>query len=113
MEGEVLKGHLDMIVLSALTRGSAHGYAIIEEVRRRSGGNFDLPEGTIYPALHRLESAGLLQSEWTESDTGRRRRTYQLTPSGRRALTRQKAMWSRFTAAMDGLIGKVSDVPST
>ena len=75
MEGEVLKGHLDMIVLSALTRGPAHGYAIIEEIRNRSGGNFDLPEGTIYPALHRLESAGLLKSEWTESDTGRRRRT--------------------------------------
>jgi PadR family transcriptional regulator PadR len=113
MEGEVLKGHLDMIVLSALTRGPAHGYAIIEEIRNRSGGNFDLPEGTIYPALHRLESAGLLKSEWTESDTGRRRRTYKLTPSGRRALTRQKAMWGRFAAAMDGLIGKVSDVSST
>ena len=113
MEGEVLKGHLDMMVLSALTGGPAHGYAIIEEIRNRSGGNFDLPEGTIYPALHRLESTGLLKSEWTESDTGRRRRTYKLTPSGRRTLTQQKAMWSRFAAAMDGLIGKVSDVSST
>ena len=113
MEGEVLKGHLDMIVLSALARGPAHGYAIIEEIRRRSGGNFDLPEGTIYPALHRLESAGLLKSEWTESDIGRRRRTYTLTPSGRRGLTQQKAMWSQFAAAMEGLIGKVSDVSST
>src|SRR5215831_3920064 len=55
MEGEMLKGHLDMIVLAALSAGSAHGYAIIEEIRRRSRGAFDLPEGTIYPALHRLE----------------------------------------------------------
>ena len=56
MEGEKLKGHLDMIVLAALSAaGSAHGYAVIEEIRRRSGGAFDLPEGTIYPALHRLE----------------------------------------------------------
>ena len=57
----MLKGHLDMIVLAALAAaGSAHGYAVIEEIKRRSGGAFDLPEGTIYPALHRLEQAGLL-----------------------------------------------------
>ena len=87
MEGEVLKGHMDMIVLSALSRGPAHGYAIIEEIRSRSGGSFDLPEGTIYPALHRLESAGLLSSAWTTSETGRRRRTYKVTAAGRRALT--------------------------
>jgi PadR family transcriptional regulator PadR len=75
MEGEMLKGHLDMIVLAALAAaGSAHGYAIIEEIKRRSGGAFDLPEGTIYPALHRLEQAGLLSSRWTTADSGRRRR---------------------------------------
>ncbi len=55
MKGETLKGHLDMIVLAALEAGPAHGYAIIEEIRRRSGGAFDLPEGTVYPVLHRLE----------------------------------------------------------
>ena len=60
MEGEMLKGHLDMIVLAALAPGPAHGYAVIEEIKRRSGQAFDLPEGTIYPALHRLEQAGLL-----------------------------------------------------
>ena len=111
MEGEVLKGHMDMIVLSALSRGPAHGYAIIEEIRSRSGGSFDLPEGTIYPALHRLESAGLLSSAWTTSETGRRRRTYKVTAAGRRALRQQKDLWRQFAAAMDGLIGKVADVP--
>jgi len=64
MEGEILKGHLDMILLAALAAGPAHGYAIIQEIRRRSGNAFDLPEGTIYPALHRLEQAGLLSSRW-------------------------------------------------
>jgi len=57
MEGEILKGHLDMIVLAALAAGPAHGYGIIQEIRGRSGGAFDLPEGTIYPVLHRLEEA--------------------------------------------------------
>ena len=112
MEGEVLKGHLDMILLSALARGPAHGYAIIEAIRLRSGGNFNLPEGTIYPALHRLESAGLLDSKWTASESGRRRRTYQLTPGGRGALTQQKTMWRQFAAAMEGMIGKAARVPS-
>jgi DNA-binding PadR family transcriptional regulator len=60
MEGEMLKGHLDMIVLAVLSSGPAHGYAVIEEIKRRSGGAFDLPEGTVYPVLHRLEQAGLL-----------------------------------------------------
>ena len=58
----MLKGHLDMIVLAALSSAPAHGYAVIEEIKQRSGGAFDLPEGTIYPALHRLEQAGLLNS---------------------------------------------------
>ena len=60
----MLKGHLDMIVLAALAAGPAHGYAVIEEIRRKSRQAFDLPEGTIYPALHRLEQAGLLASRW-------------------------------------------------
>ena len=70
MEGEMLKGHLDMIVLAALSAGPAHGYAVIEEIRRKSGQAFDLPEGTIYPALHRLEQAGLLASRWVTAETG-------------------------------------------
>lgn len=65
----MLKGHLDMIVLTALAEGPAHGYAVIQEIRRRGGGAFDLPEGTIYPALHRLEQSGLLNSRWTAGVT--------------------------------------------
>jgi transcriptional regulator len=104
MEGEILKGHLDMIVLAALAAGPAHGYAVIEEIKRRSGGAFDLPEGTVYPALHRLQEAGLLSSRWTTAPSGRRRRVYTLTRSGQRALADQSAVWQRFTAAIGGLL---------
>src|SRR5207248_8635084 len=96
MEGEMLKGHLDMIVLAALSGGPAHGYAVIREIRRRSGGAFDLPEGTIYPALHRLERSGLLSSRWTTAESGRQRRVYSLTRGGRAALADQRAVWRRF-----------------
>lgn len=105
MEGEMLKGHLDMIVLAALVGGPAHGYGIIQEIKRRSGGAFDLPEGTIYPALHRLEKAGYLASRWTMADSGRKRRVYKLTRRGERALSDHRALWQRFTDAIGGLFG--------
>ena len=78
---------ISMIVLAALSAGPAHGYAVIEEIRRRSGQAFDLPEGTIYPALHRLEQSGLLVSHWVTAESGRKRRVYALTRRGERALT--------------------------
>ena len=100
----MLKGHLDMIVLAALSAGPAHGYAVIEEIRRRSWQAFDLPEGTIYPALHRLEQAGLLVSRWTTSESGRRRRVYALTRRGDRALAERRALWQQFSDAIGGLL---------
>ena len=106
MEGEILKGHLDMIVLAALAAGPAHGYAVIQEIRRRSGDAFDLPEGTVYPVLHRLEQAGLLSSRWAHSESGRKRRIYSLTPRGKRAFADQRAVWDRFADAIRGLLGE-------
>ena len=108
MEGEMLKGHLDMIVLAALSSGPAHGYAVIQEIRRRSSGAFELPEGTIYPALHRLEKSGLLSSRWTAGESGRQRRVYSLTRRGHRALADQRAVWQRFADAIGGLFGETS-----
>ena len=64
MKPEALKGHLDALLLAVVAKEPAHGYAILERLRDRSAGAFDLPEGTIYPALHRLEDAGLLKSSW-------------------------------------------------
>jgi PadR family transcriptional regulator len=104
MTPETLKGHLDMLLLAALQDGAAHGYAIAETLRARSGGAFDLPEGTLYPALHRLERADLLSSRWSEVN-GRRRRVYQLTRTGRRALTQQQDDWHQFARAVHAVIG--------
>jgi DNA-binding PadR family transcriptional regulator len=98
-----------MIVLAALAGGPAHGYAVIQEIHRRSGGAFDLPEGTVYPVLHRLEQKGLLGSRWTRAESGRERRVYALTRSGRRALADQRAVWQRFAAAIGGLFGDAGD----
>jgi transcriptional regulator len=109
MEGEILKGHLDMIVLAALAAGPAHGYGIIQEIRSRSDGAFDLPEGTVYPVLHRLEKAGLLSSRWTNGTSGRKRRVYSLTRRGNLALADQRAVWDRFAAAVRRLLGKPAD----
>jgi transcriptional regulator len=105
MEGEMLKGHLDMIVLGALSAGPAHGYAVIEEIRRRSGQAFDLPEGTVYPVLHRLEQSGFLGSRWVIAESGRRRRVYSLTKRGTRALADQRAVWQKFSVAIGALLG--------
>ena len=69
----MLKGHLDAIVLAALEAGPAHGYAIIETIKQRSAGTFDLPEGTVYPALHRLERDGAVTSSWAAGSARRRR----------------------------------------
>jgi PadR family transcriptional regulator, regulatory protein PadR len=105
MDAEMLKGHLDAIVLAALEAGPAHGYAIIETIKSRSGKTFDLPEGTVYPALHRLEQAGLLSSTWTTPANGRRRRVYSLTKAGAAALASRRKAWSRFSQAVDSFLG--------
>jgi len=103
MIGEALKGHLDLLLLSILANGPAHGYAVIESLRQRSSGTFDLPEGTIYPALHRLEEDNLLCSEWSEN-SGRKRRVYRLTLKGQQALTARQQEWRRFAQAVDATV---------
>jgi PadR family transcriptional regulator PadR len=103
MRAEALKGHLDALLLAVLAGGPRHGYAVIEELRAGSGGTFDLPKGTIYPALHRLEQAGLVSGTWSEG-TGRRRRTYQLTAAGRRRLGSERATWRQFSAAVSAVL---------
>ncbi len=99
MPREVLKGHADLLVLAALAEGPAHGYAIVEMVRERSAGAFDMAEGTIYPALYRLERQGLLASSWSDIHA-RRRRVYRLTRRGRGELTRQRNEWGGYVTAM-------------
>jgi PadR family transcriptional regulator, regulatory protein PadR len=99
-DSEALKGHLDTLLLAAVSREPGHGYGILERVRELSGGAFDLPEGTIYPALHRLSRAGLLTSR-DETVSGRRRRVYRLTRRGEEALRGRRAEWQRFAVGMN------------
>jgi PadR family transcriptional regulator PadR len=104
MNRERLKGNLDLLLLSVLAAGPAHGYAVISAVRERSEGTFDLPEGTIYPALHRLEDAGLLGSSWADVD-GRKRRVYALTDNGAAALAAEQTEWRRFAQGVQAVVG--------
>jgi PadR family transcriptional regulator len=103
MRAETLKGHLDALLLGALAEGARHGYGLIEALRVGSAGRLDLPKGTIYPALHRLEQAGLVRGSWSE-ESGRRRRMYELTPAGRRRLGAERAAWQEFAAAVTAVL---------
>lgn len=103
MRGEALKGHLDLLVLAVLAQQPLHGYAVIEALRQRSDSAFELPEGTVYPALHRLENSGLLTSSWHD-DSGRRRRVYRLTAIGRAQLETGRAGWDEFAAAVSSVL---------
>jgi PadR family transcriptional regulator, regulatory protein PadR len=103
MSAETLKGHLDGLLLASLETGPLHGYAIMEALRAGSAGQFDLPTGTVYPALRRLERAGLIQGTWS-AEGGRKRRVYKLTASGRRKLTAERGSWREFSAAVTALL---------
>ncbi|WP_435870776.1 PadR family transcriptional regulator [Micromonospora globbae] len=102
---QLLKGHLDTLLLAVLEPGPQHGYAVIESLRTSSDGALDLPTGTVYPALHRLERAGLIASEW-QTVGGRRRRAYHLTPAGKAALGEQRAVWDEFSTAVTAVLGR-------
>jgi len=103
MSAQMLKGHLDGMLLAALEAGPRHGYAVMEALRAGSGGRFDLPTGTVYPALRRLERAGLVHGDWSEAGS-RRRRVYQLTAAGRRTLAVERGAWRDFSAAVTALL---------
>ncbi|HVU79222.1 MAG TPA: helix-turn-helix transcriptional regulator [Gaiellaceae bacterium] len=103
MRAESLKGHLDALVLAVLKDEPAHGYAVIEQLKLRSDGAFDLPEGTVYPVLHRLEAEGLLSSSWS-TVSGRKRRVYKLTRRGQGTLARQRDEWKSFANAVQAVL---------
>ena len=104
MRAEVLRGHLDLLLLAIVQDGPQHGYAIIEALRERSDGAIDLPDGTVYPALHRLEKAGLLVSE-REQVGGRPRRTYRITPGGKKAVAAKRQEFTAFAQVVQRIVG--------
>jgi PadR family transcriptional regulator PadR len=103
MKPDKIKGHLDLALLGVLSDGPGHGYGVISELRSRTHGELDLPEGSVYPALHRLERSGLLASEW-DSGAPRRRRIYRLTDRGRAALATEQRDWRTLVSAIDAVI---------
>ena len=98
------KGQVDLLLLSVLATEPAHGYRVVERIRERSDGAFDLAEGTVYPSLYRLERQGHLVSRWDDGE-GRRRRVYRLTRSGRRELVRRRRSWNQIGVAMEAVLG--------
>ena len=99
MDSESLKGHLDLLLLAALRREPGHGYAVLSRIKQMSGGEFDVPEGTVYPALHRLQRRGLLNSSW-EVVGGRRRRVYRITSRGEREFSGRRQAWEHFSTGI-------------
>jgi PadR family transcriptional regulator PadR len=103
MRAEELKGHLDALLLATLEDGPKHGYAVIEALRQATGGRLDMATGTVYPALRRLETAGLITGSWSVV-AGRRRREYRLTPAGADALAGRRSEWRDFAAMIGGAL---------
>jgi PadR family transcriptional regulator PadR len=104
----VLQGTLDMLVLKSLQLGPMHGWGITERIESGSRNVFELNQGSLYPALYRLEKQGLIRSEWNVSENNRRARFYTLTPAGRRQLAAERANWERLSGAVN-LVLKMSE----
>jgi transcriptional regulator len=109
MDSQLLAGTLEMLVLQVATPEPAYGYQITQDVLDRSKGYFELKEGSLYPALHRMEREGFLESYWVEAGPKRRRKYYRATAKGVEALELKLAEWRRFSSAVDGVLGTPAD----
>lgn len=100
----ILKGTMDLLILKALSWGPMHGYGVSHWIREVTTATFDLQEGVLYPALHRLEHKGWIDSGWGISDNNRQAKYYALTPLGRKQLRRELSTWARFAAAVGKIV---------
>ncbi len=101
---EMLKGNTDTLLLALLDNEAMYGYQIVKEVDQRSSGFFAFKEGTLYPALHRLEKANLIEGRWEDTPNNVRRRYYLITPKGQEALSARLSEWRQFTSAMNSIM---------
>ena len=101
---ELMKGNIDSLLLCLLNQREMYGYQILKELEGRSQGYFKFKEGTLYPALHRLEAAGLIQGKWRMLPSGRQRKYYQITDKGYAVLVEKRAQWLDFLTAMSLII---------
>ena len=103
-QADALRGTIDMLVLKTLTLGPMHGWGIGERIQEVTSGVLDVNQGSLYPALQRLEHRGVIRSRWGVSENGRRARYYSLTAAGRRALGAETESWRRFSAAVETVL---------
>lgn len=111
IQGDALRGHLENLILAVLERGSAHGLEVLRRLEAAGAGSLHLKEGTLYPALYRLEEGGLVKAEWEDSaerPRGPRRRIYRLTPKGKRQLAQGRQAFREFTSVIGGILGVTS-----
>jgi len=101
---DVLQGTLDMLILKAVSLGALHGYGVLLRIQQISKDRLEIQQGSLYPALYRLEHQGLIQSEWGESENRRKAKYYSLTAAGRRRLQEQTRNWNRMTDIIDGVL---------
>ena len=105
---DILQGTLSLLVLRALeARGRMHGYALTSHIQKASAELLRVEEGSLYPALHRMEEAGWIRAEWITKDTGRRARLYQLTAAGKKQLTAEESRWDAVTSAVNRVLRTV------
>lgn len=108
-KNELLQGTLDMLILKAISLGPLHGYGVLLRIQQISGGALEILQGSLYPALYRLETRGWIGSEWGESENKRRAKYYRLTAAGRRRLREETEQWNRMTSAIASVLNAVSE----
>lgn len=109
MDSRLLSGTVDLLILELISGGPSYGYEIVQTILGRSSGYFEITEGSLYPALHRLERQKLLKAFWREAD-GRDRKYYELTAAGRKSLAAKKQEWKKFAASVQGILGGAGGV---
>ena len=104
---ELLQGTLDMLILKAVSLGGLHGYGVLVRLQQLTGGRLQVQQGSLYPALYRLERKGLIASEWGESENNRKAKFYALTTAGRKQLKAETALWNDFSSVVAGVLGAI------
>lgn len=106
---ELLQGTLDMLILKAVSLGPLHGYGVLLRIQQISEGRLEIQQGSLYPALYRLEHQGLIAGEWGESENNRKARYYRLTAAGRRKLKSETENWNRMAEVIAGILSRTSE----
>ena len=106
---ELVQGTLDMLILKAVSLGGLHGYGVLVRLQQLTGGQLQIQQGSLYPALYRLERQGLIASEWGESDNKRKAKFYSLTAAGRKRLKSETDSWIRFSSVVASVLGAIPE----